>query len=71
MLPALLRLVFGCRHEFGFPVTDPESHRTYQVCVHCGVEYEYDWEHMTRLRRMPQKREPHSDSTTAMHPEDY
>jgi hypothetical protein len=31
MLPALLRLFFGCKHEFGFPVTDPESHRTYQV----------------------------------------
>ena len=63
MLPALLRLVFGCKHAFGFPVTDPESHRTYQVCVRCGVEYEYDWEHMTRLRRMPQKPETHSDST--------
>jgi len=55
MLPALLRLFFGCKHEFGFPVTDPESHRTYQVCVHCGLEYEYDWEHMTRLRRVPPK----------------
>ena len=46
-----------CKHEFGFPVTDPESHRTYQVCVRCGVEYEYDWEHLTRLQRMQQKRE--------------
>jgi len=55
MLPALLRLFFGCRHEFGFPVTDPESHRTYQVCVHCGLEYEYDWERMTRLRRTSHK----------------
>jgi len=52
MLPALLRLFFGCKHEFGFPVTDTENHRTYQVCVHCGVEYEYDWERMTRLRRI-------------------
>ena len=64
MLPALLRLFFGCRHEFGFPVTDPESHRTYQVCVRCGLEYEYDWEHMTRLRRMPSRSVTPSAGTT-------
>jgi len=23
------------------------------VCVHCGVQYEYDWQRMTRLRRVP------------------
>jgi len=64
MLPALLELFFGCKHEFAFPVTDPDSHRTYQVCLRCGVEYEYDWVHMTRLRRVLQKCETHSDSTT-------
>jgi len=64
MLPALLRLFFGCNHEFGFPVTDTENHRTYQVCVHCGVEYEYDWEHMTRLRRVPPKFVAPSDRAT-------
>jgi hypothetical protein len=63
MVPALLRLFFGCKHEFGFPVTDPESHRTYQVCVRCGREYEYDWERMTRLRRMPPKLAAPPDST--------
>jgi hypothetical protein len=55
MLPALLRLFFGCKHEFGFPVTHPESRRTYQVCVRCGLEYEYDWERMIRLRRVRPK----------------
>lgn len=64
MLPALLRLFFGCKHEFGFPVTDPESYRTYQVCVRCGVQYEYDWDSMTRLRRMPPKFVAPSNSTT-------
>ena len=63
MLPALLELVFGCGHVFGFPVTDPESHRTYQVCVYCGKEYEYDWERMTRVRRVPRK--PETSANTA------
>ena len=53
MFAALLKCFFGCWHEFGFPMTDPTTHRTYQVCLNCGVEYEYDWEHMTRLGRMP------------------
>jgi len=64
MLPALLRLFFGCKHEFGFPVTDPESHWTYQVCVRCGLEYEYDWERMTRLRRLSPNSVAASVSTT-------
>ena len=64
MLPALLRLFFGCNHEFGFPVTNSDNHRTYQVCVHCGVEYEYDWERMTRLRRVRPKFVASSDCTT-------
>jgi hypothetical protein len=64
MLPALLELIFGCDHLFGFPVSDPESHRTYQVCVRCGKQYEYDWERMTRVRRVPPKFVAPSDSTT-------
>jgi hypothetical protein len=26
----------------------------YQVCVHCGVEYGYDWERMRRTTATPQ-----------------
>jgi hypothetical protein len=57
MLPRLFRLLFECKHKFGFPVTNPGSHRTYQVCIRCGMEYEYDWEHMTRLSRIEQNPE--------------
>ena len=57
MLRALLGLFLGCKHRLSFPVTDPKTHHTYQVCLRCGREYPYDWEKMTRLRRGPQKPE--------------
>jgi len=28
-----------------------------QVCVRCGKEYEYDWERMARVRRVPRESE--------------
>ncbi len=64
MLPRLFRLLFGCKHKFGFPITHPESHRTYQTCVRCGIEYEYDWEQMTRLGRVRPKSAAPLKSTT-------
>jgi len=64
MLPALIELFFGCKHEFGFPVTNPGTQRTYQVCLRCGREYEYDWEQMIRLPRTTRKTEAGSYSRT-------
>ena len=34
-----LDLVFGCRHEFGWPITLHD--RCYQVCLRCGAEQDY------------------------------
>jgi hypothetical protein len=41
-------LLFACRHQFSWPRSD-ESGANYQVCVHCGVKYSYDWATMRRI----------------------
>ena len=41
-------LLFPCRHQFSWPRTD-DSGLNYQVCVHCGAKYSYDWETMRRV----------------------
>jgi PilZ domain-containing protein len=41
-------LLFTCRHQFSWPRTD-DSGTNYQVCVHCGAKYSYDWETMRRV----------------------
>jgi len=41
-------LLFSCRHQFSWPRTD-ECGTNYQVCVHCGAEYSYDWATMRRI----------------------
>ena len=68
MLLALLRLLFGCKHEFGFPVTDPGSYRTYQVCVRCGVEYEYDWDRSWANAPVPFQGQSQGGAMTAKNP---
>lgn len=40
----------GCSHQFSWPRRSP-SGEYYQVCVLCGVEYNYDWSAMRRLGR--------------------
>jgi hypothetical protein len=40
-----------CSHEFSWPRRGPDRNY-YQVCVQCGVEYEYDWAAMRRTRRV-------------------
>jgi PilZ domain len=42
------RLLFSCRHQFSWP-RRAESGDYYQVCVHCGTEYRYDWGKMQRV----------------------
>ncbi len=60
------QLLFGCSHEFGFPITRRGT-RMYQVCVRCGAEYEYDWNAMSRGHRL--RSEPYSPELkiAAMH----
>ena len=41
-------LLFACRHQFSWPRSD-ESGANYQVCVHCGAKYSYDWATMRRV----------------------
>lgn len=41
-------LLHVCRHQFSWPRRD-ETGENYQVCVHCGATYSYDW---TKMRRV-------------------
>ena len=43
----LRKLLFGCSHRFSWPMKQSDG-TYYQVCVHCGAEYGYDWERMKR-----------------------
>jgi len=48
----LRKLLFGCPHRFSWPMKRPDG-TYYQVCVHCGAEYGYDWERMQRTAAIP------------------
>jgi hypothetical protein len=48
----LRKLLFGCPHRFSWPMKRPDG-TYYQVCVHCGAEYGYDWERMRRTEAIP------------------
>jgi hypothetical protein len=41
-------LLSSCRHQFSWPRRD-EAGENYQVCVHCGAKYSYDWSTMRRV----------------------
>jgi PilZ domain len=41
-------ILSACRHQFSWPRRD-ESGENYQVCVHCGAKYSYDWAKMRRV----------------------
>ena len=48
-MKALLHLLFGCAHpRTTFPQSRGGAHfpRCYVVCLCCGREFEYDWQHM-------------------------
>jgi hypothetical protein len=45
---SLYDVLFGCNHRFGFPITRRGTHYTYQTCLRCGAEFEYDWKTMSR-----------------------
>jgi hypothetical protein len=43
--------LFRCRHQFTWPRSD-DMGKNYQVCVHCGAMYSYDWSTMRRVARL-------------------
>lgn len=45
-----LHQLLGCTHRFSWPRVDDEG-RHYQICLSCGVAYEYDWKVMRRTDR--------------------
>jgi hypothetical protein len=50
----LRKLLFGCSHRFSWPMKRSDG-TYYQVCVHCGAEYGYDWERMRRTTATPRQ----------------
>jgi hypothetical protein len=67
MIQKLVDLVFGCRHaRYSFPVTVRRAKRrpqaaaltgTYVVCLDCGKEFAYDWQHMQVITSPERHRE--------------
>jgi len=52
-----------CTHRFSWPHTGAHG-QDYQVCLNCGVAYEYDVTTMTRTGRLVQPADgPHEDLT--------
>jgi hypothetical protein len=50
MFGNVVDILFGCSHEFGFPIQRKQGgRRVYQVCLRCGAEFEYDWRQMRRI----------------------
>jgi hypothetical protein len=61
MVARLFDALFGCRHNrMSFPMTMPSTARprrtqatspveAHVVCLDCGKEFAYDWEHMRRV----------------------
>ena len=48
------RFWFWCQHEFSFPIRSSDG-SYYQVCIHCGTEYGYDWKRMKRAKALPRR----------------
>ena len=46
VISRLFDVVFGCKHQLTFPMTRRGTQFTYQTCVRCGAEFEYDWNAM-------------------------
>lgn len=49
LLQRLLRQT--CSHRFGWPRVDAFG-RHYQICLHCGTAFEYDWNGMRQTGRL-------------------
>lgn len=56
--PLFVRLgdLLTCRHRrTTFPQNVGKSSERYVVCLDCGKEFAYSWEHMRRLNRAPRE----------------
>ena len=55
---ALLQVLLpsGCAHQFSWPRITTDGRLHYQTCMICGVQYQYDWHRMKRLRRLDPER---------------
>jgi hypothetical protein len=53
-------LLSACHHQFSWPRRD-ETGSTYQVCVHCGAKYSYDW---TKMRRVAPLEDSEAEADT-------
>jgi hypothetical protein len=53
MLPRFLKQLLStlCPHRFSWPHSGAHG-QDYQVCLICGVAYEYDWITMRRTRQI-------------------
>ena len=56
------RLLFDCRHQFSWPRRD-ENGDYYQLCVSCGVKYQYDWTRMRRLEPVDDTPKPEDNKS--------
>jgi hypothetical protein len=46
-----------CSHSFSWPQTGPDG-GDYQVCVHCGERFRYDWNEMRQVGRAQMQAKP-------------
>ncbi len=56
------RLLFDCRHQFSWPRRD-ENGDYYQLCVSCGMKYQYDWSRMRRLEPVDDTPKPEDNKS--------
>lgn len=64
----LLKLILRqtCTHRFSWPRIDSNGNH-YQVCLACGVAYEYDWKGMKRTNRVHSEHVQGSDLQYVSH----
>jgi hypothetical protein len=63
----LRKLLFGCPHRLSWPMKLPDG-TYYQVCVHCGAEYGYDWERMQRTTVTPRRTQASANIKSGLQP---
>ena len=69
MLANVFDMLFGCWHRnYSFPISAKNANNThphaalltgtYVVCLDCGKEFPYDWDHMKILSGEPEAARP-------------
>lgn len=61
----LIHGLLSCRHQFSWPRRD-DAGENYQVCVHCGVKYSYDWAKMRRIAPLDNQEDELDTSRTSL-----